>query len=143
MLAVGLALLVGYAVRSSRSAIVTIAARIAGMGYAVPGAVIAVGVLIPVTRLDHALAAGILELTGTRPGLLLTGSIAALVYAYLVRFFAVALHSVEAGLTKDYPEHGQRLTFAGSGPERNARARACAVTVAQRLIRGAALYSWT
>jgi iron(III) transport system permease protein len=116
MLAVGLALLVAYAVRSSRSAIVTIAARIAGMGYAVPGAVIAVGVLIPVTRLDHALAAGVRALTGTSPGLLLTGSIAALIYAYLVRFFAVALHSVEAGLTKITPSMDSAARSLGLGP---------------------------
>ena len=56
MLAVVLALLVGYAARTTRSRWVGIANRIAGLGYAVPGAVIAVGVLIPVTRLDHALA---------------------------------------------------------------------------------------
>ncbi|MGZ5138976.1 MAG: ABC transporter permease, partial [Burkholderiales bacterium] len=118
MLAVGLALLVAYAVRSSRSAIVTIAARIAGMGYAVPGAVIAVGVLIPVTRLDHALVAGVRALTGTSPGLLLTGSIAALIYAYLVRFFAVALHSVEAGLTKITPSMDSAARSLGLGPSR-------------------------
>ena len=54
-LAVGLALVVGYAGRSARAGMVRAGNRIAGMGYAVPGAVIAVGVLIPVTRLDHAL----------------------------------------------------------------------------------------
>jgi iron(III) transport system permease protein len=86
------------------------------MGYAVPGAVIAVGVLIPVTRLDHALAAGVRALTGTSPGLLLTGSIAALVYAYLVRFFAVALHAVEAGLTKITPSMDSAARSLGLGP---------------------------
>jgi iron(III) transport system permease protein len=102
-LAVGLALVVAYAGRSARVSFVRAANRVAGMGYAVPGAVIAVGVLIPVTRLDHALAGWIQALTGTSPGLLFTGSIAALVYAYLVRFFAVSLNAVEAGLTKITP----------------------------------------
>jgi iron(III) transport system permease protein len=69
----------------------------------VPGAVIAVGVLIPVTRLDHALADALQALFGISTGLLLTGGIAALVYAYLVRFLAVALQSVEAGLAKITP----------------------------------------
>jgi iron(III) transport system permease protein len=99
-LAVILALLVGYAARATRSRPVRWANRIAGLGYAVPGAVIAVGVLIPVTRLDHALAAAIEAATGTSPGLLLSGGIAALVYAYLVRFFAVSLQTIEAGLAK-------------------------------------------
>jgi iron(III) transport system permease protein len=86
------------------------------MGYAVPGAVIAVGVLIPVTRLDHVLAAGIQALTGVSPGLLLTGSIAALVYAYLARFFAVSLHAVEAGLTKITPSMDSAARSLGLAP---------------------------
>jgi iron(III) transport system permease protein len=74
--------------------------RLVGLGYAVPGSVIAVGVLIPVTRLDNWLA-GQWELWfGNNPGLLLTGGIAALIYAYLVRFLAVALQSVNASLAK-------------------------------------------
>ncbi|HEV7800031.1 MAG TPA: iron ABC transporter permease [Burkholderiales bacterium] len=115
-LAVALALLVAYAARSTRGTVVEIAKRIAGMGYAVPGAVIAVGVLIPVTRLDRVLAGWVESWTGASPGLLLTGSIAALVYAYLVRFFAVALHSVEAGLTKITPSMDSAARSLGYGP---------------------------
>ena len=99
-LAVFLALAVGYAARSGSRA-VRVANRVAGLGYAVPGAVIAVGVLIPITRLDHALAEVIQSFTGAHPGLLLTGGVAALVYAYLVRFFAVSLQAVEAGLSRN------------------------------------------
>ncbi|MDB5867195.1 MAG: afuB [Betaproteobacteria bacterium] len=116
VLAVALALLVGYAGRSTRSRGVAIATRVAGMGYAVPGAVIAVGVLIPVTRLDHVLESWITALTGASPGLLLTGSIAALVYAYLVRFFAVSLQAVEAGLTKITPSMDSAARSLGYGP---------------------------
>ena len=115
-LAIALALLVAYAGRSTRSTAVAIANRIAGMGYAVPGAVIAVGVLIPVTRLDHVLAGWIEMFTGASPGLILTGSIAALVYAYLVRFFAVALHSVEAGLSRITPSMDSAARSLGFGP---------------------------
>src|SRR5687767_10456569 len=75
LLAVGLALIVAYAGRTTRSRLVHGAIRIAGLGYAVPGAVIAVGVLIPVTRLDHVLAGWMQAWTGTSPGLLLTGGI--------------------------------------------------------------------
>jgi iron(III) transport system permease protein len=114
-LAVGLALLVAYAGRSTRARFVRVTNRIAGMGYAVPGAVIAVGVLIPVTRLDHLLLAWIQGLTGTSPGLIFTGSIAALVYAYLVRFFAVSLNAVEAGLTKITPSMDSAARSLGLG----------------------------
>ena len=116
LLVVLLALAVGYAARSSTGMAVRIANRIAGLGYAVPGAVIAVGVLIPVTRLDHALAALIESMTGAHPGLLLTGGIAALVYAYLVRFFAVALQPVEAGLSKITPNMDCASRSLGYGP---------------------------
>ncbi len=115
LLAVMLALAVGYAARSS-SMVVRAANRIAGLGYAVPGAVIAVGVLIPITRLDHALGAVIDSLTGAHPGLLLTGGVAALVYAYLVRFFAVALQAVEAGLSKITPNMDSAARSLGFGP---------------------------
>jgi iron(III) transport system permease protein len=99
-LAVLFGLFVGYGARVSGSRAVTAANRIAGLGYAVPGAVIAVGVLIPVTRLDHLLAAWAEAFFGVPLGLVFTGSVAALVYAYLVRFFAVALQTVEAGFAK-------------------------------------------
>jgi iron(III) transport system permease protein len=115
VLAVFLALAVGYAARSA-SVMVRVAQRIAGLGYAVPGAVIAVGVLIPITRLDHGLASAIETLTGANPGLLLTGGVAALVYAYLVRFFAVSLQAVEAGLSKITPNMDSAARSLGFGP---------------------------
>jgi iron(III) transport system permease protein len=74
--------------------------RLVGLGYAVPGSVIAVGVLIPVTRLDNWIGTTLEAAVGIHPGLLFTGGIAALIYGYLVRFLAVALHSVEASLGK-------------------------------------------
>jgi iron(III) transport system permease protein len=72
--------------------------------------VIAVGVLIPVTQLDHALAALLRETLGLQVGLLFTGGIAALVYACIVRFLTAALQAVDAGLTRITPnmEHAAR-----------------------------------
>jgi len=116
-LAVLLALIVGYAVRASPTRPVRAAHRIAGLGYAVPGAVIAVGVLIPVTRLDHVLATWVEAVSGYAPGLILTGGIAALVYAYLVRFFAVSLQAVDAGLAKITPSMDDAARSLGYGPE--------------------------
>jgi iron(III) transport system permease protein len=81
--------------------------RVIGMGYAVPGTIIAVGVMIPVIALDHLLVDALNAWFGgwlnAKLGLILTGSMATLVYAYLIRFLAVGLHGVEAGLTKITP----------------------------------------
>jgi len=98
--AVVAAVLLAYAARVTGHLIPKLVNRIVGLGYAVPGSVIAVGILIPVTRLDIWLAGSIHSFTGTNPGLLLTGGIAALVYAYLVRFLTVSLQTVEASLAK-------------------------------------------
>jgi iron(III) transport system permease protein len=114
-IAVLLALLLGYGARLSKGALARGLNRLVGLGYAVPGAVIAVGVLIPVTRLDNWLAAQWMAWFGTNPGLLLTGGIAALVYAYLVRFLAVALHTVESSLAKITPSMDDAARSLGLG----------------------------
>ena len=103
-IAVALALLMAYAGRLSkagvRARLAHVLDRLVGLGYSVPGSVIAVGVLIPVTRFDNWLAGHWEVWFGANPGLLLTGGIAALIYAYLVRFLAVALQAVSASLAK-------------------------------------------
>ena len=116
LLAVALAVLLGYAQRVSSVPLVRGVNRIVALGYAVPGAVIAVGVLIPVTRLDHWLAAACQDAFGTNPGLLLTGGIAALVYAYLARFLSIALQTVESGLMRVTPSMDAAAQSLGCGP---------------------------
>ncbi|MFZ2852693.1 MAG: iron ABC transporter permease [Rhodocyclaceae bacterium] len=100
LIAVALAVLLAYGARFSRGLTARALNRLVSLGYAVPGSVIAVGVLIPVTRLDNWLAGQWALWFGSNPGLLITGGIAALVYAYLVRFLAVALQSVGSSLAK-------------------------------------------
>jgi iron(III) transport system permease protein len=108
--AVAIALVLAYGARITRSRLAAGVNRLAGLGYAMPGAVIAIGVLIPVTRLDHALADA-----GLAQGLVLTGSIAMLVYAYLVRFLGVALNTVEAGLAQVTPHMEDAARSLGMG----------------------------
>jgi len=106
VIGVALATAMAYAARLARgraAAAIALANRAAALGYAVPGAVIAVGILSPLGRLDNWLAGLIEAATGAAPGLLLTGTVVALLYAYLVRFLAVALQTVEAGLAKVTP----------------------------------------
>ncbi|NMG76032.1 ABC transporter permease [Aromatoleum diolicum] len=114
-LAVLLAVFLGYAARLSRSSLPHALNRVVGLGYAVPGSVIAVGVLIPVTRLDNAIAAWWHDAFGVNPGLMLTGGIAALVYAYLSRFLSVALHTVETSLGKITPSMDDASRSLGLG----------------------------
>jgi iron(III) transport system permease protein len=94
------AVLLAYARRRQPTPLVVMATRVAGLGYALPGAVIAVGVLQPLSWLDRALAEGLERLTGASPGLIVTGSVAGLLFAYLVRFLAVGSQSVDAALAR-------------------------------------------
>jgi len=115
-IAVAIALVMAYAARLTRSRLVSGANRLAGLGYAVPGAVIAVGVLVPLGRLDNALAGWLERAFGVHLGLLLTGTIAALVYAYLVRLLAVALQTTDAGLAKITPSMEDAARSLGATP---------------------------
>jgi iron(III) transport system permease protein len=114
--AVALALLMAYAGRIGRSRLVGAVNRVASLGYAIPGAVIAVGVLVPLGRLDNALAAWLEQAFGAKTGLLLTGTVAALVYAYLVRLLAVALQTTEAGLARITPSMEDAARSLGATP---------------------------
>jgi iron(III) transport system permease protein len=113
--AVVIGVLLAYAARLSGQLLPKLINRFVGLGYAVPGSVIAVGILIPVTRLDTWLAAQVEMLTGHAPGLLLTGGIGALVYAYLVRFLTVSLQTVEASLAKVTPTMDDAARSLGFG----------------------------
>jgi iron(III) transport system permease protein len=110
-----LGLALGYATRLHPAAAVQLATRVAGMGYALPGSVIAVGVLIPLARFDHTLAAGVEWLLGRPVGMILTGSAAALVFAYAVRFLAVSLQTLEASLVKIPPSLDDAARSLGAG----------------------------
>lgn len=114
--AIAISLVLAYGVRLNRSQPIRIGVRLAAMGYGIPGAVIAVGILIPVIRLDRGLTTFIQNSFGISPGLLLTGTAAALVFAYLVRFLAVSLGAVEAGLTKIQPSLDEAARCLGNSP---------------------------
>jgi iron(III) transport system permease protein len=100
--------------RSSRA--VALATRAMNLGYAVPGAVIAVGILVPLAAFDNALDAWLKSVIGAGTGLLLTGTVFALLYAYLVRYFAVAYQPVEAGLARITPTMDASARSLGAGP---------------------------
>lgn len=103
VLAVALGLVLAYACRVTRSRTIRGAATLAGVGYAVPGTVLAVGILVPLASFDNNLDALMRSVFGVSTGLLLSGSAAALVLAYTVRFLAISLGSIDAGLKKASP----------------------------------------
>ncbi len=117
-IAVVLALLVAYARRLDPGPVARSAHWASGMGYALPGSVIAVGVLIPVARLDNLLVQWLRESFGLETGLLLTGSIAALVFACVVRFLASALHTVDSALHRVTPHMDDAARSLGLTPAR-------------------------
>jgi len=94
------ALVLAYGRRLRPTRVVRAGTRVAAMGYAVPGSVIAVGVLLHLGWLDGRIDAFSEQIFGTGTGLLLSGTIAGLVFAYIVRFLAVAFGGVEASLQK-------------------------------------------
>ncbi|MGO1117895.1 ABC transporter permease [Rhodovibrionaceae bacterium A322] len=114
--AVVLAVLVAYAVRLKPNLMVRSATRVASLGYAVPGSIIAIGVLVPFAWFDSQINHWASQTLGVSTGLLLTGSLAALIFAYLVRFLAVALQSVESGLGKIRPSMDEAARSLGHGP---------------------------
>ena len=103
VLTVALGLTVVYAVRVSRGPLTAAFARAASVGYALPGTVLAIGILPVAAGADRLLDAGITPLTGLTVGLFALGSGAALVYAYIVRFLGVAVGGIEAGFSRVSP----------------------------------------
>lgn len=107
------ALLMVFATRQSRR--VRALLPLTTLGYAAPGAVLALGVLIPFAAFDNRLADLVLALSGREIGLLLTGSIAALVFALFVRFFAVGQSTFDAALGRVSPSMDMAARTLGQG----------------------------
>jgi iron(III) transport system permease protein len=76
---------------------------VTGLGYAAPGAVLALGLLIPLAAFDHRVADSVEWLTGYDPGLIMTGTSAAIVLAYFVRFFGIAQGALDAAFGRVSP----------------------------------------
>lgn len=115
LLAMGIALLLGFFRRLDGGVKSLLPLRIAAMGYAMPGTVLAIGVLVPLTALDFAIN-DLAEWLGRQgPGLLLTGTITAIVFGYLVRFVAIAIGSVESSMGKISPSLDMAARSLGQG----------------------------
>ena len=100
VIAVMIALLLSYGKRLLKSPVINLSVRIASMGYAIPGTVIAVGVLLPFAWIDNTVDSWMREHFNISTGLILSGTLFALVFAYLVRFLSVSIQAIDAGLEK-------------------------------------------
>jgi len=100
---VAVAVLLGYGQRLRPNRWVRAGVRLASMGYAIPGPVLAVGILIPFGWLDNTLNTWAETHLGVSTGLALSGTLFILVFAYAVRFMTAAVHTVESGLSKVPP----------------------------------------
>lgn len=116
-IAVALALLLAYAKRVYiRKKVVTTAVSLAGLGYALPGTVIAIGVIIPLAWFDNRLIDFFERQFDINIGLLFSGTLIALLFAYTVRFLAVSLGAVESGLQQIKPNLDNAARLMGYRP---------------------------
>ncbi|HIE55741.1 MAG TPA: iron ABC transporter permease, partial [Chromatiaceae bacterium] len=116
LLALVLALFLAYGKRMLKTRKVDAAIRIASIGYAIPGTVIAVGIIIPFAWLDNSIDRFMRDQFGLSTGLLLSGTLFALLFAYTVRFLAVSLQTVESGLSKIKPSMDDAARSLGHRP---------------------------
>ena len=111
-----LGLILAYGVRLSRRPGMRGMAEAATVGYAVPGAVLAVGLLYPLGAFDNAVDALCRALFGVSTGLLLSGTVAGLVLGYSARFLSLSYRTLDAGLERVTPSMDGAARTLGSGP---------------------------
>lgn len=115
---VALALVLAYAVREQKNKWVRSAVQLTSLGYALPGTIIAIGVIMAFAWFDNSLLTAIEKYTDRRFGLFLSGTLVALVFAYTIRFLAISLGSIQSGLTRIKPsidQSGRLLGLSASG----------------------------
>jgi iron(III) transport system permease protein len=121
LLCVAAGLLLAYARRRSTSRGLHVATQIAGLGYAMPGSVVAVGVLAILSGMDTALADLLQRISGRDVGLLATSTGIGLLFAYVVRFIALGFHPTEAGLSSIPRSIDESAASLGASPARLVR----------------------
>lgn len=116
LLAVALALILAYGQRLQKGVLMMLGVRVASMGYAIPGSVIAVGIMIPFGKLDNWLSDLFQSWFNVNTGLLFSGTVTALIFAYLVRFLAVSFGAVDSSLSKIKPSLDEASSSLGHSP---------------------------
>ena len=130
---VGGSLWLAYSNRIQHQLLARSGIRLSTLGYALPGVILAIGLLIPLTLIDHLLAEPISSAFNTKAQLWLTGSIAALIMVYFARFLAVSFNSIEGGISQIDTKFDQAASTLGSTNTRTLR------TIHFPLLRGSIL----
>ena len=115
LVAISFAVVFAYAVRFSGSRAARTSSAAASLGYAMPGTVLAIGLISSLAAFDNGLDAWLRATFSISTGLLLSGSLFAVVFALVVRFLAVALGSVETGLQRISPNLDAAARTLGAG----------------------------
>ncbi len=110
------ALFMVYGVRMSGRKIPALLLPLTAIGYAAPGAVLAVGILFPLSKMDNAMADLLEKISGYEIGLLMTGTAFAVIFAYFVRFFAIAQGAVDAAFGRVAPSLSMAARSLGQTP---------------------------
>jgi iron(III) transport system permease protein len=115
VMALCIGLLLGYSRRLAQGRVLGVAVRLSSLGYAVPGAVLAIGVIVPFAAVDNAIDSVFRDYFGFSTGLLLSGTVFAIVFAYVVRFLTIANGSVETSLARITPNMELAARSLGHG----------------------------
>lgn len=120
LLAVFFSVCLVYAIRlRGDRALLRVSVRTATLGYAIPGMVLAIGILGPLTFFDRTLATWVQSAFDVNIGLLITGSAAALIFVYLARFLTVSFNSVEGAMARIHPNYDDAARSLGTKPIRS------------------------
>lgn len=115
-IATALALYLGYCQRAQPARLTRAAIRLSTLGYALPGALLAVGLLAPLGGFDRALTRWASEALGWEGGLILSGTLIVLIYALVVRFLTVSFNAISSGFEKIPPSMDAAARSLGRGP---------------------------
>ena len=118
VIAVGLGILLAYSNRIKKNKLLQACTRLASTSYALPGAVLAIGIMIPFATIDNTIDSFMRAQFGISTGLILSGTVFALLFAYVVRFLAVAFGSVESSLAKITPSMDMAARSLGQKPSK-------------------------
>ncbi|MDZ7906459.1 MAG: iron ABC transporter permease [Cypionkella sp.] len=116
LITVAAAVVLVFGLRMGRSGVLRAVLPVTALGYAAPGAVLALGLLIPLAAFDHLLADTVLAATGFDPGLLITGTSAAIILAYALRFFGIAQGAVDSAFGRLSPNLPHAARSLGRTP---------------------------
>lgn len=116
LITVGAAVILVFGLRMGHGPVMRALLPITALGYAAPGAVLALGLLIPLAAFDHFLADMVQAATGFDPGLLITGTAAAIVLAYSLRFFGIAQGAVDSAFGRLSPNLPHAARSLGRTP---------------------------